>query len=325
VIPALVLTAGLATRLRPLSLVRAKAALPVAGEALVRRILRQLAAAGVPGAVLNLHHLPHTITRVVGDGADLGIPVRYSWENPVLGSAGGPRRALPLLAGLGARASASPFFIVNGDTLTDAPLGALQAAHEESSALVTLGVVPNTQPSKYGGILAGTDLAATGVATRGAGEPSWHFIGVQVASPEAFASVPHDVPWESVGALYPALMRDRPGSVRIFPMAARFHDIGTPADYLETSQEFSSVENGSSHRREGIHATARVERSVIWDDVEVEAGAALDQCVVMDGVRVPANTSWRQASLRLAAGEPMASEQRIGDLFVAPIDGLRQG
>ena len=51
-IPALVLTAGLATRLRPLSLVRAKAALPVAGEPLVQRILRWLAGAGVREAVL---------------------------------------------------------------------------------------------------------------------------------------------------------------------------------------------------------------------------------------------------------------------------------
>ena len=57
-IPALILTAGLGTRLRPLSFVRAKAALPVAGEPLVRRILRWLADAGVTDAVLNLHHLP---------------------------------------------------------------------------------------------------------------------------------------------------------------------------------------------------------------------------------------------------------------------------
>jgi len=96
-VPALVLTAGLATRLRPLSFVRAKAALPVAGVPLIRRILSTLADAGTTDVVLNLHHLPHTLTALVGDGADLGLRVRYSWESPVLGSAGGPRRAVPLL------------------------------------------------------------------------------------------------------------------------------------------------------------------------------------------------------------------------------------
>ena len=118
-IPALVLTAGLATRLRPLSLVRAKAALPVAGDPLIRHILRWLAASGVTDAVLNLHHLAHTITGIIGDGAD-GVRVRYSWEVPVLGSAGGPRRALPLLG-------TSPFLIVNGDTLTNVDVTKLVA------------------------------------------------------------------------------------------------------------------------------------------------------------------------------------------------------
>ena len=67
-IPALVLTAGLATRLRPLSHIRAKAALPVAGRPLIERIAAQLAAAGIRDLVLNLHHLPQTITSVTGDG-----------------------------------------------------------------------------------------------------------------------------------------------------------------------------------------------------------------------------------------------------------------
>ena len=73
-----------------------QARLPVAGEPLVRRIIRWLAGQGVTDLVLNLHHLPHTLTAVVGDGRDLGVRVRYSWEQPVvLGSAGGPRQALP--------------------------------------------------------------------------------------------------------------------------------------------------------------------------------------------------------------------------------------
>ena len=53
--------------------------------------------AGVRDLVLNLHHRPASIDARVGDGSDLGVRVRYSWEQPVLGSAGGPRRALPLL------------------------------------------------------------------------------------------------------------------------------------------------------------------------------------------------------------------------------------
>src|SRR5688500_3924817 len=147
-IPALVLTAGLATRLRPLSLVRAKAALPVAGQPLVVRIIRWLRANGVADVVLNLHHKPETLTRLIGDGRHLGVRARYSWEAPVLGSAGGPKRAAPILG-------ASRFLVVNGDTLTTLELAPLLAEHERSGAMVTMAGVRNRAPEKYSGLKAG--------------------------------------------------------------------------------------------------------------------------------------------------------------------------
>src|SRR5438270_6757761 len=132
---ALVLAAGLGTRLRPLTLTRAKPAMPIGGEPLVRRIVQWLAHQHVTDVVINLHYLPDTITAVVGDGSDLGARVRYSWEQPlILGSAGGPRRALPIIG-------ASSFYVVNGDTLTDLELAPLARDHESSGALVTMPVI----------------------------------------------------------------------------------------------------------------------------------------------------------------------------------------
>ena len=75
---AILLAAGYGTRLAPLSWVRAKAALPVAGEPIIRRQIRWLAAAGVRKVVVNLHHLPASITGLVGHGRDLDVEVRYS-------------------------------------------------------------------------------------------------------------------------------------------------------------------------------------------------------------------------------------------------------
>lgn len=314
-IPALVLTAGLATRLRPLSLVRAKAAVPVAGEPLARRILRWLAGEGVTDAVLNLHHLPHTLTALVGDGADLGMRVRYSWELPVLGSAGGPRRALPLLG-------APEFLIVNGDTLTNVGVEALVAAHQRSKALVTMAVVPNTEPGKYGGLLVGDDGSVRGFTRRGSSETSFHFVGVQAARADAFARVADGIPSESVNALYPALMAERPGSVRAHVTSAGFFDIGTPGDYLRTSLLLAERERAAGQligARAQIDRTARIESSVVWDDVEVGAGALVRESVVTDGARVPAGTSWIGVTIRAANGELAAGEKRVGDLAVAPL------
>jgi NDP-sugar pyrophosphorylase family protein len=311
-VPALVLTAGLATRLRPLSFVRAKAALPVAGVPLVHRLLRSLAAAGVSEAVLNLHHLPHTLTRVVGDGSDLGVRVRYSWEVPVLGSAGGPRRAVPLLG--------SSFLIVNGDTLTTLDIGALVGDHRRSGALVTMAVVPNTEPDKYSGLSVSDDGAVTGFAKRGAPDNAFHFIGVQVAEAEAFASVPPNVPF-ATSALYTSLVASRPGSIRVFEATAEFFDIGTPSDYLDTSLRIADREGRRESWPSGarVAPSARIERSVLWDDVVVEAGAMLRECVVTDGVRVPADTSWHGVTLRLAGDELAPGERRIERLAIASL------
>ena len=168
---ALLLTAGLGTRLRPLTEVRAKPAIPVAGEPLVRRIIAWLAANGVTDLVLNLHHLPETLTASVGDGSDLSARVRYSWEQPaVLGSAGGPRQALSIIG-------AETFLIVNGDTLTDVNLPALVDAHRESGAWVTLALVPNTQPEKYSGVALNEDGTFARWVARGEKVASFHFVG----------------------------------------------------------------------------------------------------------------------------------------------------
>jgi NDP-sugar pyrophosphorylase family protein len=166
---ALVLTAGLGTRLRPLTDVRAKPAVPVAGEPIVRRIIGWLARQYVTDLVLNLHHLPQTLSALVGDGSDLGARVRYSWEQPeVLGSAGGPRRALSMIG-------SDTFFLVNGDTMTDLALEPLAEAHQKSGALVTLALVPNREPNRYGGVTLTSDGSFSGFVSRGeAARGSYH-------------------------------------------------------------------------------------------------------------------------------------------------------
>jgi NDP-sugar pyrophosphorylase family protein len=231
--PALVLAAGLGTRLRPLTNSCAKPAVPLAGEPIVRRIVRWLASHDVRDLVLNLHYLPHTITTVLGDGSDLGVRVRYSWEQPrILGSAGGPRQALDILG-------ADTFLIVNGDTLTDLNIGSLRDVHRASGALVTMALVPNREPDKYGGVVLGRDGTVTGFVPRGAAAVgSHHFIGVQVAAAEVFEQVPAGQPASSVGGVYDALIAARPAAIQGFVSDAAFWDIGTVADYERTSAEF---------------------------------------------------------------------------------------
>lgn len=287
---ALLLTAGLGTRLRPLTLVRAKPAMPVGGVPMARRIITWLSDAGVTDVVLNLHYLPESIAAVVGDGSDLGVRARYSWEQPVvLGSAGGPRQALDIVG-------ADTFLIINGDTLTDLRLQPLAEAHAASGALVTMAVIPNTQPQHYSGLRVDADGAVLGVVPRGSSEPSFHFIGAQVVHREAFAGAPVGRPSNSVGEVYSGLIAAQPGSVRVHATDASFWDIGTVQDYWHTSRRFATGASDSAHAGDtGRRAT--VVDSILWNNVQVGDGCHLQRCIVTDGVTLPAGSAWTDSIL----------------------------
>lgn len=311
------LTAGIATRLRPLSLDRAKASVPVAGEPLVRRILRWLIASGVSDLVLNLHHRPETVTRVVGDGSDLGCRVRYSFENPILGSAGAAVKALPLFDN-------DPLLIVNGDTLTDVNLRSMAAAHRASGALVTMALIPNPDPDRYGGVVVDDGGRVLGFTRLGQSLEGYHFIGVQLASRSVFAGLEPDRRVESVNGVYPQLIAREPGAIHAFVSDAMFLDVGTPGDYLATSLAVARAEGASAPlwgRNVSVAPGARVSDTIIWDDVTVEAATELTRCVIGDGVRIPAGSRYLERAIVRADGRtPSAVEERAGDLLIAPLD-----
>ena len=281
--PALVLAAGLGTRLLPLTSLCAKPALPLGGEPLIAHILRWLRQNGITDAIVNLHHRPETVTAAIGDGRAFGLTVRYSWESPLLGSGGGPRRAFALVPG-------DELLIVNGDTLTDVDLPSLVAHHRQSNALVTMALIENPHPERYGGVRV-ENGRVTGFTGRGKG--GLHFVGVQMARREAFADAVDGQPSESVREIYPALMRRRPDAVGGWATKASFSDVGTAWAYLETALAVAgSAGTGLVSPTATISPTARVERSVVWNDVTVGDGAELIECVVADRVRIAAGARY---------------------------------
>jgi mannose-1-phosphate guanylyltransferase len=254
--------------------------------------------------VLNLHYLPETITAEVGDGSDLDVRVRYSFESPVLGSAGGPRKALSLLPD-------DSFFIINGDTLTNVDLDALAENHRHTGALVTIGVIPNDKPERYGGLIVDSSGRFHSVAPRGSRVRSYHVVGVQIARPLAFRRLPLNEPAESIGAVYKDLVKENLGHVRAFLCDAEFWDVGTPADYLDTCLSIGASEGHMRQTGRGsfIDSSARITDSVLWDGVKVGPGATVERCIVADNVEIPAGASFVNCAII----------QRDGELIVADI------
>jgi NDP-sugar pyrophosphorylase family protein len=310
------LTAGVGTRLRPLTDVRAKPAVPVAGVPLVSRILRALRTQGLTHAVLNLHHRPATLTALIGEGREFGLKVRYSWEQPVLGSAGGPRHALPLL-------DSDPFLLVNGDTLNDVDYQAMWREHRDSGALVTIALIPNPDPAWYNGVLVDDEGWVRGFAKAGQAPRSYHIIGAQIAAHRAFLRVPDGQPAESTWGVYPQLIAEQPRSVRAFICNATFLDVGTTRDYVTAAQQVAAAEGSdpwTAGRGFSLGPGARVERTIAWDDVTVGRGASLVECILADGVTIPAGARYERSAIIRAHGQSPREDERLdGDLLIAPI------
>ena len=223
---------------------------------------------------------------MVGDGSRWDLEVRYSWERVVLGSAGGPRRALPLL-------DAERFLIVNGDTLDRLRSRRPGASPPRvARSLVTMAVVPG-DVARYGGAIVDANGHITGFAraTRAADAPVqtvFHFIGAQAVEARAFSDVRDDEPSEIVRTLYPRLIARSPGAVAAFQSDAEFLDVGTPRDYLETAALIARREGRALDCGKGvaIATDASVTDSIIWDRVTIGRGARLRRCIVADDVSV---------------------------------------
>lgn len=140
---AMVLAAGLGTRLRPLTDSLPKCLVEVGGMPLLELALRRLKNAGVSEAVVNAHHHADQVEMFLDAAASrLGLRLAFSREDPVLETGGGLKKAAWFFD------DGESFLVCNADVVTDLDLGAFMAAHRRSGALGTLAVLDRATKRK---------------------------------------------------------------------------------------------------------------------------------------------------------------------------------
>ncbi|TKW61983.1 MAG: nucleotidyltransferase family protein [Blastochloris viridis] len=107
---AMVLAAGMGSRLRPLTDTMPKPLINVGGKPAILRTLEMLAAAGITHVVINTHYLAHMLETAVRAGAPAGMTIHFSYEEELLETGGGIKKALPLLG-------EDPILVVNSDAV----------------------------------------------------------------------------------------------------------------------------------------------------------------------------------------------------------------
>jgi hypothetical protein len=163
----------------------------------------------------------------------------------------------------------------------------------------------------------------TGFCRRGDPRPNYHFFSAQVVARSVFADLPDGVPAESVLRIYPGILADTPRRLRAFICDAPFIEVGTPADYRRVHERLAA-EDGVSPWTPGksavIDPTARLDRTILWDDVTIGAGVVLERCVVADRVRVPDGLRAADACLVPWPGDYALrpGERREADVLIVP-------
>jgi NDP-sugar pyrophosphorylase family protein len=198
---AIVLAAGVGSRLRPYTDERPKPMLEVCGRPIIAYNLAMLAAAGFDEVVVNLHHLPAVVRDYVGDGSAWGLRVRYSEERELLGTAGA---LVPVADWL----RSGTFAIVFGDNLNELDLADLVRVHRARGALATVALWERADVTQSGvAEVDGAGRITRFIEKPRAGQTDSHWInaGAIVAEPALLDLVPRDRPSDLGREILPAL------------------------------------------------------------------------------------------------------------------------
>ena len=196
------MAAGLGTRLRPLTDFIPKPMVPIANRPVLHHLLNLLAKHDIREVGVNIHAFPEILKAYFGDGSSLGLSIRWSQEDELLGTAGGTK-ALEDLWGR------ETILVTSGDGLHDVDVTALLGHHRRCGALATLAVKPVDDPSAYGVVILDRDTRIRGFQEKPSRDEARSDLancGVYVLEPELLDRIPKGTFYDFGQDVWPALV-----------------------------------------------------------------------------------------------------------------------
>jgi NDP-sugar pyrophosphorylase family protein len=284
----MILAAGLGTRLRPLTALRPKPALPVRGIPLVAYTLHLLARHGVEEVVVNVHHEPAWVEAACERFAPRALRVRFSHETTLLDTGGGIRRVAAFLR------ESDPCLLLGGDMLLDADLSSLVKLHRERGDAATLLLKEDPRAPRFGTIGVDDAGRVRRIAKRldlgderRAGLWTW----ANVVAPRAFEAMPEREVFVFLDDWLGGMLRRGAEDVRA--VVARgdeivWEPVGTPGEYLAANLARRSLSYLDAEALACEAGTRFGPDWVVGAGARLGPGVALERAVVWDGESVPA-------------------------------------
>jgi mannose-1-phosphate guanylyltransferase len=289
---AMILAAGLGTRLQPYSLVKPKPLFPILNKPLLVATIDRLKNAGFNKITINCHHLRNLIVEVIDT-----IPGVIIQQEPIiLGTAGGLRLALDHMDN-------EPILVTNGDIYHTIDYAGVYEKHRQNEFEVTMVL----HDYRRFNVVTRRGDRVLGFDSTQSQDVKWAFTGIQVINPGVLVSIPANEPRCIIEHYRTLIQKDIPiGSLTVND--THWTDMGTPGDYLDLHKRLlgGTIPVWSEICRSKppsiyIDADASYDKPVYFNQwacvgsSHVGAHATITRSVVWDGADIPANTKLSDA------------------------------
>ncbi|MBI4744698.1 MAG: NDP-sugar synthase [Actinobacteria bacterium] len=280
---AMILAAGLGTRLRPLTEEISKPMVPIVNKPVMEHIVELLATHKIKDVIANLHYYADAIKGHFGDGGKWGINLNYSFEETLMGTAGGVKKARNFF-------DSNAFIVLSGDALTDVNLSGLVSFHQERKALATIVLTEVEDSSKYGVVITDKEGRITEFQekpTREEAKSNLANSGIYVFDPEIFKFIPENSFYDFGKNLFPLLL-EKNERFYGFKHKDYWNDVGSLEEYQRGN--FDALE-----RRVKVKIPGTLIDGDIWigDNCEIQAQVVLagpicigDNCLIKKNVKL---------------------------------------
>jgi mannose-1-phosphate guanylyltransferase len=294
---AMILAAGLGTRLRPLTNFTPKALVPVVNKPMIGRTIEYLKQFGIRQIVVNAHHHSEKILKYLDSGRPFGVEIDVRVESRILGTGGGIKNTRDFW-------DVEPFVVINSDVLTDINLNGAYEYHKTSKGMATL-VLHDCDP--FNQIQIDNDRHIMDIATK-EGPGRLAFTGIHIMEPELLSHIPGSG-FSDIIDCYRKLLQSGIRISAFFVEGHYWRDIGNTESYILANKDILEKDKKafslglntfmcpsvrlSEWAVIGDHVVleqgVEIKRSIIWDHVRVQKGYRIIDSIVRSGKEVGRN------------------------------------
>lgn len=280
---AMILAAGMGTRLKPLTDETAKPMVPIVNRPAMEHLIEHLSLNGFRKIVINLHYRKDAIKEYFEDGSQWKTEIVYSEEDELMGTAGGLKNVEKMF-------SENTFIVASGDALTDIDMIKLLEYHREKGGMATIVATEVDDPSKYGILITGNDKRIEAFQEKPQRSEALSNVansGIYVFEPEIFKLIPEQSFYDFGRDLFPAMLEMK------IPFYSYEHneywnDVGSIEEYRRGN--FDALEGRVRVKIAGVRMGDRIwigDSTVIEDDVVLVGPICIGRdCHVKKGAKL---------------------------------------